>query len=259
MEYKLTKMAKYFFRTEKNKDAKELLIGDDTSGEIENILEDINNNPSGLILSFIVDEDQVDGLPERLPYEIKNIYGDISFETLSNIKLNEWFTILNDFELTKDPKKHSEYIFNFFNLIKEKYDGDVKKIWEDKPSSQTLKSRLLEISGFNDEKANLYAYILVTKFEIKLADYKEIDINNDLNILNTMVKIGLIDEPNYQLAKEVCREINPEFPGIFDSFFWMIGEYIVKSKQDSAQKMENDFNLINYCIDAVKEFKEKQI
>lgn len=255
MEYTLTKMAKYFFQTERNKDAKELLLGDDNTGEVENLLEDIENNPSALIMSFIVDENQIDGSPERLPYEIKKIYGDFDFETLTNIKLNEWITLLTDFNLTKSPEKHAKYIFDFFKLIKEKYESNVKNLWLDKPTSEELINRLLEIEGFNIEKANLYSYILVTKFNIKLADYKNININNDNNILNTMVHIGLIDTPNYELAKDVCKKINPDFPGIFDSFFWMIGEYIIKSKQESQQKMEDDFNLIKYCKDAVLEFK----
>lgn len=257
MEYKLTKMAKYFFHTERNKDAKELLLGDDDTGEIEDLLEDIENNPAALIMSFIVDENQVDGKPEKLPYEIKNIYGDFSIETLTNIKLNEWITILMDFDLTIKPEKHAKYLFDFFNLIKDKYQSNIKNIWLDKPTSEELKNRLLEIEGFNEDKANLYSYILVTKFDIKLSDYKNININNDNNILTTMVHIGLIETPNYDQAKEVCKKINPEFPGIFDSFFWMIGEYIVKSKQESQQKMEDDFNLINYCKEAVQEFKNK--
>lgn len=255
MEFLLKKMADYFFATMKEQRADELLIGNDETGEVEKLLSDIEHNPYALLMSFIVDDNQIDGKPERLPYEIKKIFGNIDFSTLESIKLVEWKSLLLTNKLTNNPEKDGENLFNFIILAKQNYYGDISKIWSDHPSSEVLIQRLIAIPGFTVEKANMFAYLLVIKFNIVLNDYTNINVTNDHNIRNTMVKIGLINkDASYEEIKEICKKINPEFPGLFDSFFWMIGEYAISvNKIPSSDRLHLDEILLDSCKKGVDE------
>ncbi len=203
MEFLLKKMAEYFFITMKEQRADELLIGNDENGEAEKILSDINAHPYALLMSFIVDDNQIDGKPEKLPYELNKIFGSIDFKTLEGIKLIEWRSLLANNKLTNNPERDGENLFSFINLAKQNYNGEINKIWNDEPSSDVLIQRLMAIPGFNIEKANMFAYLLVIKFGVILNDYKNINVTNDHNIRNAMKSIGLIDnETTYEQIKE---------------------------------------------------------
>ncbi len=257
MEYLLTKLAKHFYKTKYEQNAEEIISYE--SKEIEQTINDFQNNPFAIFISMIVDENQIDGKPEKLPYEIKKIYGSLDFETLEQIKLDDWRMILVNNDLTSNPDNHAKFLFDFINIIKNEYNSDIKKIWEDSPSSKTLKQRLLNIPGFNETKSNMLAYILASQFNIVMNNYNDIDITDDMNIKLAMEEIGLVDKNStYDQRKEVCRKLNPEFPAIFDSFFWMISEHIINSKNISDENLVDLNKLITICKNAASEFRNSK-
>ena len=132
--------------------------------------------------------------------------------------------------------------------INSKYNGKANNIWNDTPSSQELKKRLLEFKGINARKANLLALVIVNKFKVKLSEYASINISNDKNVRRAMLEMKLIDEDSsYEDMKKICSILNANYPGVFDSFFWSIGEYFFNSKPNFKFGI-TDEDFINSCL-----------
>ncbi|MGL5640117.1 MAG: hypothetical protein ACRDCD_00440 [Mycoplasmoidaceae bacterium] len=242
---KLLNMAIYFNKIEEKEKAYGVFSYDK---KIEKILSNFYELPHAILISFIVDDETDSGMAEETPLLIKNALGSLEINELLKLKANDLVNIFVDNKITDNPEKNSKLIFEMLKKINSEYNGQAMNIWNDVPSSQELKRRLLDFKGMNARKANLLALVLVNKFKIKLSEYTSINISNDKNVRRAMIEMKLIDEfSTYDDMKKICAILNPNYPGIFDSFFWSIGEYFFNSKTDFKFKMIDD-DFINSCL-----------
>lgn len=85
--------------------------------------------------------------------------------------------------------------------------------------------------------------ILVREYKIPLADRNCIDISPDAHVKRVFKRLGFIKEENeYQLIYS-ARELNPDYPGIFDLCCWKIGRYFCHPKNPNCKECE----LNKYC------------
>jgi endonuclease III len=68
------------------------------------------------------------------------------------------------------------------------------------------------------------ANILARDFKIPMKDRICIDISPDVQVKKVFIRLGLLPRgaSNEQLIY-LCRELNPEYPGVFDFSAWDIG------------------------------------
>lgn len=242
---KLLNMAIYFNEIEEKEKAYGVFSYDK---KIEEILSNFSELPHAILISFIVDDETDSGMAEETPILIKNALGNLDFDELSKLEINDLINLFVENKITNDPEKNAILIFEMIERINSKYNGRANNIWSDNPSSQELKRRLIEFKGINARKANLLALVLVNKFKVKLSEYTSINISNDKNVRRAMLEMNLIDEfSSYEEMKKICSILNPNYPGIFDSFFWSIGEYFFNSKSDFKFKMTDD-DFIKSCL-----------
>jgi len=116
--------------------------------------------------------------------------------------------------------------------IDDQYDGDASNIWNDRPSSARLVRRFLEFHGAGPKIASMAANILARDFGVPLADYRYIDISADAHVRRVMARLGFVrsgastDEVIY-----AARELNPDYPGIFDPVLWRLGKTACQARR----------------------------
>lgn len=224
------------------------------------VITNINEYPHAIIFMAVIDENSKDGFPESLPYKYLSENKDFSFFALSKLNYDEFKTnmLRADYHI---GKIEIDLLYDTIQTIKKDFHSNAANIWNDNPSSYILKQRLMMFAGMNVEKANILSIILVQKFNIKLADTKDINISYDWRILVAMAKIGLINDENspYDKIKMVTRAISPNYPGIFDGFFFMLGTYIIAGRDSSVVINASKETIILDCIQAVNSLKERNL
>ena len=109
------------------------------------------------------------------------------------------------------------------------YASDASLIWSDTPSSATLVRRFLEFHGAGPKIATMAANILVRHFHVSLQDFRYIDISADVQVQRVMARLGFVEEGSSpEVVIYAARDLNPDFPGIFDLALWEIGRTICR-------------------------------
>ena len=118
----------------------------------------------------------------------------------------------------------ADVFYSAVQRIAEEYSGNASRIWRDKPSSATIVRRFMEFNGAGQKIATMGPNILVRDMKISVSDKYSIDISVDAQIRRTFKRLGLVREnaSNEELIYR-ARELNPEYPGIFDLSLWEIG------------------------------------
>ncbi|MGL4617249.1 MAG: hypothetical protein ACRCUM_03340 [Mycoplasmoidaceae bacterium] len=247
---KLLNMAIYFNKIEEKEKAYGVFSYDK---KIEKLLSNFYELPHAILISFIVDDETDSGMAEETPLLIKNALGSLEINELSKLKMNDLVDLFVENKITDNPEKNAKLIFEMITKINLEYNGQAINIWNDNPSSQELKRRTLEFKGMNARKANLLALVLVNKFKVKLSEYTAINISNDKNVRRAMLEMKLIDEfSSYEDMKKICRILNPNYPGIFDSFFWSIGEYFFNPNPNFKFKIKDEEFIISCLMNSIK-------
>ena len=217
--------------------------------EDNKFLNDLEKYPHAYVLSCCMDRQITAERAWMIPVKIKNILGDFSIETLSNITLEQYKEIFNNNNFHRFNDTMAEVFYSGVQLIKNKYDGDASRIWKDNPSSATVVLRFLDFRGCGIKIATMATNILARQFKIQFSDYFSIDVSPDIHVKRVMHRVGLIserDDINEIIYK--AREINPEFPGIIDSPLWEIGRTYCHETKPNCK----DCKLYSVCSEGLK-------
>ena len=102
-------------------------------------------------------------------------------------------------------------------------------IWAGKPSSAALVRRFLEFHGAGPKIATMATNILVRDFKVPLSDYRYVDISADVQVVRVMARLGYVEtDSSAEVVVYAARELNPDFPGIFDLTLWDIGRTLCR-------------------------------
>jgi len=123
------------------------------------------------------------------------------------------------------PETMAVILFRAIHRIADRYGGDASRIWSDRPSSATVVRRFLEFHGAGPKIATMAANILVREFHVALHDYRWIDISADVQVCRVMARLGFVEEGSSpDVVVYAARDLNPEYPGVFDLALWEIGQ-----------------------------------
>lgn len=88
------------------------------------------------------------------------------------------------------------------------------------------------------------ANILAREFKIPMQDRICIDISPDVQVKRVFTRLGFISKGSNNDELIYCaRELNPEYPGIFDLSSWEIGRNWCRPKDPDC----NNCYLENFC------------
>lgn len=202
-----------------------------SDAEKNKLVSDLENYPHAFVLACAMDRQLTAERAWSIPYQIKQVLGDFSIETLYSISLEQYKKIFNEKKLHRFNDDMAEVFYKAVHKIVEEYDGDASKIWSDNPSSATVVSRFLDFDGMGIKISTMATNILSRDFKVPLSDYYSIDISPDVHVKRVFKRMGLIKKKDIQNVDKIiykARSINPEFPGLLDLTCWKLGKDICR-------------------------------
>ncbi len=241
----LIKLGKKEF--EKSRKSEKPEIGEETfSGDpVANaLLADFDNTPHAFVLGCLMDLKIPAEKAWALPRKIFEALGSSSIEDLKEYSLQEWVSLFKERKWHPlGGEKMGKVAHHAVRDINEKYCGDASRIWHDKsgklgpPSSIGVVLRFREFHGAGQKISTMAANILVRDFHVKMSEYRAIDISVDVHIERVMKRMGVVPEyAENEMIIWKAREMNPEYPGVFDYACWKIGRDFCHSKTPDCKR-----------------------
>ena len=215
------------------------------------LLNDLKTHPHAFVIACIMDRQMKAEKAWAIPYEIKKTLGGFSFSKLKKLTLDDAVTV---FTKPKKLHRYSEDMAKNFYLaigrIDKIYSCNAANIWNDEPSSARLVRRFLEFRGVGPKIGTMAANMLARDFKIPVADRISIDISPDVHVMRVFRRLGLLEEnaSNEELIY-LARELNPQYPGIFDLSVWEIGRNWCKPNNPQCE----DCELVECCPCAIEQ------
>jgi endonuclease III len=204
--------------------------------EVNELLKDLKHHPHAFVLGCLMDRQTKAEKAWRIPYEVFKATGAKDIKSLSAIKEKEYIKLFNKKKLHTYHNKMGPIFYKGVMKIKQDYKGDASLIWAGKPSSATVVRRFLEFEGAGPKIATMAANILVRQYKIPFSDLSSIDISPDVHVRRVMKRLGYVSKDDNMIIMYKARELNPEFPGIFDILFWRVGnEHCKEQNPDCGQ------------------------
>ena len=205
-----------------------VLVSDKEKNEL---VKDLEHYPHAFVLACAMDRQINAERAWSIPYEIKQILGDFSIDTLYNISLDEYKKIFNEKKLHRFNDTMATIFYHAVHKIVEEYNKDASNIWKGNLSSATVVLRFLNFDGIGIKIATMATNILARDFKVKLSDYYSIDISPDVHVKRLFKRMGLIHKKDINDIDKIiykARSINPEFPGILDLTCWKLGRSVCR-------------------------------
>lgn len=192
--------------------------------EADKLLNNIEELPHAFVLACVMDRQIPAERAWSIPYLISKEIGGFEFKRLLSLKKDYIRKMFLEKKLHRFNEVMSENFYLAIQKIKNDYNGDASNIWKDKPKSATVVRRFLEFNGVGIKIATMITNILVREFKIPMKDYICIDISPDIHVKRVFKRIGFIPKnaSNDELIFS-ARELNPNYPGVFDLSCWEIG------------------------------------
>ena len=205
--------------------------------EADKLMNDIENFPHAFILGSIMDRRTTAEKAWSIPYKISQEIGGFEFQKLSQITEEEFKRIFLGKKLHPRVPEMYKYFYRAIQKIKKDYCGDASKIWKNSKNSAEIVRRLLEFDGVGIKISTMIANILARNFKVKMSDYLGIDISPDLQIRKVFERVGFVKKG---VSNEViiykAKELNPEYPGVFDYPCWSIGREFCHPKNPKCDE-----------------------
>jgi len=191
------------------------------------LLNDLENHPHAFVLACIMHQQIKAEKAWLIPYAIRDRLGTFAFNNLRRLSIEEVTSLMRQpSALHRFADRMSRFLHAGIQRIGRDYGGDAARIWSGRPASDEMIRRFLEFDGVGPKIACMTANILVRDFKIPVRDKYCIDISADVHVQRVFARLGLVSsegEGSPELTIYRARELNPEYPGVFDLSVWEIG------------------------------------
>ena len=211
----------------------------------DELLNDLEGHPHAFVCAALVDRQVTAEIAWRVALKVRERLGSFEFDDLASLTEAEWLPIMRKPEPAhRFPEIMAKTLFLAIQRVKTRYGGDASQIWRGQPSSATIVRRFLEFHGAGPKIATMAANILVRDFHVGLSDYRYIDISADVQVRRVMARLGFVEEgAKSDVVIYAARELNPDFPGIFDLALWDIGRTVCRPQNPNC----GDCRLADLC------------
>ena len=198
----------------------------------DDLFNDLSNYPHAFVLGCLMDRRMPAEKAWMVPYNIKLRLGSFEFADLQKLSLEDVESLMMaPTPLHRYSKDMAKVFYSAIQRISLEYSGDASAIWSSTPSSAAIVRRFLKFHGAAMKIATMAANILVREFKIPVSDKISIDISVDVHIRRVFKRLGLIEDSSSDMELIYkARELNPEYPGVFDLAAFEIGRAWCKAR-----------------------------
>lgn len=205
--------------------------------EADKFLNDLRNYPHAFVLACVMDRQIKAERAWMIPHEISKEIGGFEFSKFLSLSLKSIEKIFKKKGLHRFNDVMSRNFYLAIQKIHEDYNDDASNIWKNRPSSATIVRRFLEFEGVGIKIGTMAANSLAREFKIPMKDYICIDISPDVHVKRVFKRIGFISQnANNDELIYSARELNPNYPGIFDLSAWQIGRNYCHPQKPDCKK-----------------------
>ncbi len=212
--------------------------------EADKLLNNLRKYPHAFVLACVMDRQIKAERAWLIPYKISKEIGGFEFSKLLSLNLKNIKKIFNKKSLHRFNDIMAKNFYLAIQKIHLDYNDNASNIWKNKPKSATVVRRFLEFDGIGVKIGTMAANILAREFKIPMKDYICIDISPDVHVKRVFKRIGFIPKNAGNDELIYCaRELNPQYPGIFDLSAWQIGRNWCHPRNPNCK----DCYLNKYC------------
>ena len=209
------------------------------------LINDLENNPHAYVIGCIMDRQIKAERALEIPWHLKQRLGYFDFKKLSSTPPGKIKKAM--FKPEALHRFNNDMTVNFVEAIakiKRDYNGHAAYIWSDRPSSAAIVRRFLEFKGVGQKIATMATNILVRDFKINVSDKYSIDISVDVHIKRVLSRMGfIVDGDSHEYIVFKAREMNPDYPGVFDLILWELGREVCTSSDPKCDQC----NYSSFC------------
>lgn len=200
--------------------------------DADHLLNDLAGHPHVYVMGCLVDRQVRAEIAWKVPWVVRDRLGSLDLAELSDLREEEWLKLLREpTPAHRLPETMATVLYRAIGRIVNHYEGDASRIWTGTPSSATVVKRFLEFHGAGPKIATMAANILVRHFHVPLSDYRYLDISADVQVSRVMARLGFVEEGSGEaVVVYAARELNPDFPGVFDLALWDLGRTVCRPK-----------------------------
>jgi endonuclease-3 len=207
------------------------------NNECNELLNDLTEFPQAFVLGCLMDRQMKAERAWEIPCKIHGILNGFEIEDLYQLKLTDIKNIFETNNLHRFNETMSKIFYLAIERIQHKYKGDVSDIWNRNPGSASVVRKFLEFYGCGQKIATMATNILYREFKIPMKDCYSIDISPDRHVAKVFKRIGFAQKNDKQnTIIYIARELNPEYPGIFDLSCFEIGVKWCKTRKPHCEE-----------------------
>lgn len=134
----------------------------------------LNSNGTALLIGMLLDQQVPMEWAFNGAYTLKQRLGHLNPRTIGEMDPDDFLAIcLEKPAIHRFPKAMAQRIQGMCAIIGEKYKNKGENIWSDVTSGEELFTRLRELPGFGEEKAQIFIALLGKRFDVQPAGWKK--------------------------------------------------------------------------------------
>lgn len=161
---------------------------------------------------------------------------DSLWEVVASTPLPKWLTRTKKFNLHRFPKAH-ERLWRIGKRVCEEYDGDARRIWQDRDAAEVVEA--FEALGLGPNLSRMATGGLMDTGWIKGRG----DVKADIHVCRVIGRVFLGEAAHPGIAVELARRIYPENPWKIDGPLFQVGQYNCRANAPEC----SGCILIRYC------------
>ena len=198
--------------------------------EADELINDLTGHPHAFLFAALVDRQMPAKRAWMVPYLLRDRVGSFEIEDLAALDELQWVRLMREpTPAHRFPEVMAKVLCRAVGRVMTVYGSDASRIWAATPSSAALVRRFLEFHGSGPKIATMAANILVRNFHVPVSDHRCIDISADAQVARVMARLGFVEGGSKpEVVIYAARDLNPDFPGIFDLALWDLGRSICR-------------------------------
>ena len=128
----------------------------------------IAQDPLALLVGFVLDQQVTVQKAFAGPKAIRERLGGFDADTLADADLEPVFRQIP--AIHRYPANMAKRVHDLAVHIRDEYDGDAARVWQDAADTDDLKARLLALPGFGEMKIKAFGSVLAKRFGVAAAE-----------------------------------------------------------------------------------------
>jgi uncharacterized HhH-GPD family protein len=134
----------------------------------------LNSNGTALLIGMLLDQQVPMEWAFNGAYTLKQRLGHLNPRTIGEMEPDDFLALcLEKPAIHRFPKAMAQRIQGMCTIIGEKYKNKGENIWNNVASGEELFTRLRELPGFGEEKAQIFIALLGKRFDVQPEGWKK--------------------------------------------------------------------------------------